>query len=137
MAPMIRVTASILLVASFGFSVAYAKSPSEQEGWTAICKNVTGVHDGDTLTCVSDTYGTFVVRFAGLDAPETGQAHWRIARDRLKELAGRGTVADCYKQDQYGRRVCRLRSVGGKDLADAMIGEGLAWHATRFADEQT
>ncbi len=103
-----------------------------------ICSQVLNIHDGDTLTCVSNTdRGSFVVRFAGIDAPETGQAYWRVARDRLKELAAPGTVAECYKQDQYGRQVCRLRSPDGRDLADAMIGEGLAWHAVRFVNEQT
>lgn len=101
------------------------------------CQEMMGVHDGDTLTCVPKDRTAFVVRFAGIDAPETGQAYWRVARDRLKELAGPGTVADCYKRDQYGRQVCRLRSARGQDLADVMIGEGLAWHSSRFADEQT
>lgn len=101
------------------------------------CREMKSVHDGDTLTCVSKDRTAFVVRFAGIDAPETGQAYWRVARDRLKELAGPGTVANCYKQDQYGRQVCRLRSPKGEDLADAMISEGLAWHAARFAEEQT
>lgn len=102
------------------------------------CRAVTNVHDGDTLTChTTASQRGFVVRFAGIDAPETGQMYWRVARDRLKELAASGTLADCYKQDQYGRQVCRLRSPKGNDLADAMIGEGLAWHAVRFADEQT
>jgi endonuclease YncB( thermonuclease family) len=84
----------------------------------------------------SDT-GAFVVRFAGIDAPKTGQAYWCVARDRLRQIAGPGTVAYCYKQDQYGRQVCRLKSADGKDLADTIIGEGLAWHAVRFANEET
>lgn len=111
--------------------------PVFAQGTGVPCLSVRAVHDGDTLTCVTQDRGSFVVRFAGIDAPETGQAHWRVARDRLKELAVPGTVADCYKQDQYGRQVCRLRSAMGTDLADTMIGEGLAWHAARFADEQT
>lgn len=105
--------------------------------WTAICLQVKGFHDGDTLTCVSDSQGPFVIRFAGIDAPETGQAYWRVSREKLREAAGPGTAASCYKQDQYGRQVCRLKSSSGKDLADTMLAEGLAWHAVRFAEEQT
>lgn len=102
------------------------------------CNETKGFHDGDTLTCVSNSErGTFVVRFAGIDAPETGQAHWRVARDKLREIAVPGTVAECYKTDQYGRQVCRLKSPHGNDLAETMIREGLAWHAVRFASEQT
>lgn len=102
-----------------------------------VCAKTQGFHDGDTLTCVTDIGITLVVRFAGIDAPETGQAYWRVARDRLRELAVPGTLADCYKRDQYGRHVCRLKSVDGADLADIMLAEGLAWYAARFADEQT
>lgn len=124
-----------LLVAITSPPAGGAEKP--HEAWRAQCAETRGVHDGDTLTCVPNDRAPFVVRFAGIDAPETGQAYWRLARDRLKELAGPGTVADCYKKDQYGRQVCRLRSPNGDDLADKMIGEGLAWHASRFADEQT
>lgn len=131
-----RFVAATLLAIGIGYlgpSWAGAGSPPE----SVRCSLLRSVHDGDTLTCVSKDRGSFVVRFAGIDAPETGQAYWRVSRDRLRELAGPGTVADCYKKDQYGRQVCRLRSPNGDDLADKMIGEGLAWHASRFADEQT
>src|SRR6218665_2505351 len=107
--------------------------------WEAICKVTTGFHDGDTLTCESDSdlRRAFVVRFAGVDAPEVGQAYWRASRDKLRSLAGSGTRASCYKTDQYGREVCRLYSPSGTDLADEMLEAGLAWNATRWAHEQT
>lgn len=109
------------------------------EPWTAICTQTKGFHDGDTLTCVSDPadQGTFIVRFAGIDAPETGQAFWRASRDLLRKLAVPGTVASCYKQDRYGREVCRLHSAQGDDLAEAMLKNGLAWHAVKYAHEET
>lgn len=116
-------------------------SAAEQrhEPWSVFCLETRGFHDGDTMTCVSgpQAKGTFVVRFAGIDAPETGQANWRLARDKLREIAVPGTLAECYKQDQYGRQVCRMKSANGNDLADAMLADGLVWHAVRFADEQT
>lgn len=126
------------VVLSIAWTAAPARDIERWHGeWTTICNQVTGFHDGDTLTCISDSRGPFVVRFAGIDAPETGQAYWRLSRDKLREAAGPGTVASCYKQDQYGRQVCRLKSSEAKDLADAMLAEGLAWHSVRFADEQT
>lgn len=110
----------------------------QHTSWRAHCLDTSGFHDGDTLTCVSSSERcTFVVRFAGIDAPETGQANWRVARDKLREIATPGTVAECYKTDQYGRQVCRLKSPLGDDLTETMIREGLAWHAVRFASEQT
>lgn len=109
------------------------------EPWSAQCVQTKRLHDGDTLTCVGDPddRGTFIVRFAGIDAPETGQAYWRASRDRLRELAVPGTVAHCYKLDRYGRELCHLKSAAGTDLADLMIGEGLAWHSAKYAAEQS
>lgn len=107
--------------------------------WTATCVKTKGFHDGDTLTCVSDptNKGTFIVRFAGIDAPETGQAFWRVSRELLRRLAVAGTQASCYKRDRYGRQVCRLKAPDGSDIADAILAEGYAWHATKYANEQT
>ncbi|WP_425353633.1 thermonuclease family protein [Rhodoferax aquaticus] len=130
---------ALLFIFAFGWvSPSAFGSDYKHEIWTTTCDQTKGFHDGDTLTCVSNSErGTFVVRFAGLDAPETGQAHWRVARDKLREIAAPGTVAECYKTDQYGRQVCRLRSPRGNDLAETMIREGMAWHAVRFVSEQT
>lgn len=106
------------------------------ESWDAICLQTKGFHDGDTLTCVAER-GTFVVRVAGLDAPETGQAYWRVSRDQLRHLAVPGTRAKCYKRDDYGREVCRLLAPDGTDIVHSLIGAGLAWHSKRYAGEQT
>lgn len=130
---------ALLFIFAFGWVLRSAHaSEYRHDIWTATCNQTKGFHDGDTLTCVSaPERGTFIVRFAGIDAPETGQSHWKIAREKLREIAVPGTVAECYKTDQYGRQVCRLKSPRGEDLAETMIREGLAWHAVRFASEQT
>lgn len=135
----LRWCATFLFISAFaGVSQSAFGSDYRHELWATACKETKGFHDGDTLTCVSNSErDTFVVRFAGIDAPETGQAHWKVARDKLREIAVPGTVAECYKTDQYGRQVCRLKSPHGNDLAETMIREGLAWHAVRFASEQT
>lgn len=107
--------------------------------WAATCVETKGFHDGDTLKCVSASSdkGTFVVRFANIDAPETGQAFWKASRDLLRELANPGTRAECYKRDDFGREVCRLKSPTGEDIADSMLQQGMAWHAVRYVHEQT
>lgn len=128
----------LFLLAIVMVSTSFARSnESLHEPWEAKCVQTAGVHDGDTLTCISDSHGSFVIRFAGIDAPEIGQAQWRCARDKLREIAVPGTIAQCYKQDQYAREVCRLKSSTGADLAETMLQAGLAWHAVRFASEQT
>jgi endonuclease YncB( thermonuclease family) len=109
------------------------------EPWSVTCNETIGFHDGDTFSCKHDagTNGTFVVRLAGIDAPETGQAFWRSSRELLRQLAVDGTVTICYKQDRFGREVCRLKSSQGEDLAAAMLKAGMAWHAIKYAEEET
>jgi len=101
------------------------------------CEQTLSHHDGDTFTCAppSGERSPFVVRFASIDAPETGQAYWRVSRNRLRELAAPGSTVSCYKQDRYGRQVCRLKTRVGEDAADLMLSEGLAWYAEDFANE--
>lgn len=106
-------------------------------GAAVVCESSRGFHDGDTFACVPANGEPFVVRVAGLDAPETGQGYWRVARDRLRELAAPGTTVDCYKSDRYGRQVCRVRTPAGADAVEQLLTEGLAWHAVRYADEQS
>lgn len=98
------------------------------------CEETTSHHDGDTFTCAT-TATSFVVRVASIDAPEAGQGIWRIARSRLRELAAPGSSVDCYKVDRYERRVCRLKTKDGRDVADLLLSEGLAWYAEDFANE--
>lgn len=103
------------------------------------CEETRGHHDGDTFACTPADGGaaSFVVRVASIDAPETGQAYWRVARSRLRELAGPGSSVDCYKADRYERRVCRLKTRDGLDAADLMLSEGLAWYPEDFAHEDS
>jgi len=132
----LRITLSALfgLMTQQGYAAEPVPSP-----WSAVCRQLKSFHDGDTLTCIdaSPEAKSLIVRFAGIDAPETGQAYWRASRNKLRELAVPGTVASCYKVDRFGRQVCRLSSPSGEDLADGMLASGLAWHAVSFADEQT
>lgn len=128
---------------TFMFAIATLPGPAPAQGgahtpWTLTCEQTRGFHDGDTFACVPavSSRGPFVVRTAGDDTPETGQAHWRVARDRLRGAAGPGTEVTCYKTDRYGRELCRVRAVDGTDVVELMIREGLAWHSVHYAPEQ-
>lgn len=109
------------------------------EPWTVECATTRGIHDGDTFVCVpaDPDAKDFSVRVAGADAPETGQAHWRAARKKLRELLRSGAVVSCYKRDRWGREVCRVQQPSGGDAALALIEAGLAWHAIDYAHEQS
>ena len=86
------------------------------------------VFDGDTFTLGSER-----VRIAGIDAPETHPSRCAdearlglAATQKLRQLLGSGTVrVSGEKIDKYGREV-REVTVGGRDVAEIMIGEGLA-----------
>ena len=93
---------------------------------------VSGQHiyviDGDTF----DLNGTRI-RVAGIDAPETHPSRCpqeaalgAAATQKLAELLrGRPLWISGIKVDRYGRNVAYVR-VNGEDVADAMIGSGLA-----------
>lgn len=102
-----------------------------------VCGPPTSVHDGDTFRCLNEQ-SEFSVRIAGVDAPETGQAFWRVARDLLRSQLGKGSVVDCYKHDaKYGRQVCRISSTEGHDIALELVKAGTAWHTVKYRSEQT
>ena len=93
---------------------------------------VSYVYDGDTveLTCGTETK---TARLQGFDTAETRdakcreeRAHGQKARERLKEMIeGAQTDLVALGHDKYGRLLVRLK-VGGTDVGEALIREGLA-----------
>ena len=97
------------------------------------------VHDGMTLHIGTSLAGygavRFLVRLAGMQCPELRsrchqeKTYARIVRDILKgRILHRVVHVNVIDVDKYGRLVCHL-SVDGVDVADMMLGEGLAVHA--------
>ena len=93
---------------------------------------VSYVYDGDTVAL--DCGGREITaRIVGLDTPETRDAHCaeelaagEAATARLREIVAGGAVT--YRRrgvDRYGRWLIRLEAAG-RDVAQVMIGEGLA-----------
>ncbi len=105
-----------LLLAIAGLPISISSFAQTPQMLAVHCVETTGHHDGDTFTCKSASApaSKFVVRVASIDAPETGQANWRVARARLRELAAAGSSVDCYKVDRYDRKVCRLKRAMGE-----------------------
>lgn len=98
------------------------------------------VIDGDTL----DVGGTRI-RLHGIDAPEAGQTcdteqgqNWAcgawVSREVRARYQGRTASCTAVDTDRYGRVVARC-SVGGQDMAAALVAEGLAFAYRRYTME--
>lgn len=128
-----RFLAIILLAACLPHASATTGPHEPFEVTGSVMKN----HDGDTITLWTEERGIINVRLSGADTPETGQAHWRVARDALQQLiANKPVTVKCYKQDWRKREICHT-SVDGTDPALALVKLGLAWYAFMFSDELT
>jgi endonuclease YncB( thermonuclease family) len=84
------------------------------------------VLDGDTITVLDDSKTQHKIRFAGIDAPETGQAFGEPSKQSLSAFVFQKRVeARCHKQDRYGREVCAVY-VGPRDVGLEQIRQGMA-----------
>jgi micrococcal nuclease len=132
-------TAYILLTLLVLWTLAQRLAP--YHGDPAAC-GVGYVYDGDTfeMHCGSSTRSA---RLLGFDAPETKspkcpeEAAWgHRATLRLRQLLTSPDVA-IYLQgvEKYGRDLVRV-TVNGRDVAEVMIGEGLAvaYHGEKRRD---
>lgn len=85
------------------------------------------VTDGDTIVVRVDGVEERV-RLIGINTPESGECLADAATDRLGELLGDGSitlVGDRTDRDQY-ERLLRYVEVGGTDIHEALVAEGLA-----------
>jgi len=94
---------------------------------------VESVYDGDTLRATVQGQSTRI-RIMGLDTPElpphnkcqSEKARGYEARDRLRALVRGADVSFCPNgKDRYGRTLAVVL-VNGRDVAEVLIGEGLA-----------
>jgi endonuclease YncB( thermonuclease family) len=95
----------------------------------------------------ADTFdvGLVRIRLHGIDAPEIGQrcvepggGTWdcgAAAVQRLQELVSDGgLVCTGRERDPYGRVIASC-TAEGRDIADVLVGEGLAWAYTDYSDD--
>lgn len=106
--------------------------PTTLEGCTVL-----SVHDGDTMG-VQCGNQKVKVRLHCIDAPELAQTPWgNEARDRLRELAGKGPVTvQVEDEDKYGRSVAEVwRDQVNLNLT--MVNRGLAAVYGQYCDSLT
>lgn len=92
--------------------------------------DVLDVHDGDTLKLdcgwQEDKPRILSVRLYCIDAPELDQEPWgKLARDHLRELAGKVVAIEGLEKDRHHRLVARV-AANGEELNLKMVSGGFA-----------
>lgn len=93
---------------------------------------VVGVHDGDTITVLTDEREQIKVRLDAIDAPELGQAYGQASKKALSGLVfGKEVTVVAKKIDRYGRTIGHV-IVDGGDVNLLMLEMGMAWHYREY-----
>jgi endonuclease YncB( thermonuclease family) len=96
------------------------------------------IADGDTITVLETMNRKDVIRLAGIDAPEHGQAFGNQSTANLSRLvSGKSVTLDCNGQETYGRLVYKVLLFNGEDVDLDQIKAGLAWHYEQYAFSQS
>jgi micrococcal nuclease len=94
---------------------------------------VIGITDGDTLL-VLRAQTQIKLRLDGIDAPESGQAFGKRAKQAASALAfGREVTVQPKEHDRYGRLVARIVLPDGRSLNQELVRQGWAWWFRRYA----
>ena len=98
---------------------------------------VVGVHDGDTLTCLSDEKVQIKIRLAEIDAPELHQAFGSRSKGALSDLCfHQSAVIRPEVTDRYGRTVAHVECQG-KDANTEQVKSGMAWVYDRYVNDKS
>jgi micrococcal nuclease len=93
-----------------------------------ITARVVGVHDGDTITALTDDKRQLKVRLHGIDAPELGQPFGQASKRALSDLVfGKQVTLPTTGTDRYKRKLARV-PVGDIEVEAQMIVTSNAWH---------
>ena len=121
----------LVLIIAIVLSIAGCKNAEVNEPVAAVVGKVVKVVDGDTLHIYNEK-GTYKIRLSGLDAPESGQAYGKRAKEHLAYLvAGKQVIAIVESKDRYGRYVASVK-VESKDVCAEMLVAGYAWHYKQY-----
>jgi|GEM_PF-6326624 len=92
---------------------------------------VTRIIDGDTLV-VAHNGRQETVRVAGIDCPELSQPFGDQARRAAERLVlGKEVRLEVRAIGYYGRTIARVTLPNGRDLAEELVRDGLAWARAR------
>jgi len=102
-----------------------------------IVGQVISITDGDTLMLQDAQQQQHQIRLAGIDAPELAQDFGQQAKTSLSALAlNQQAMAACKKADTNRLEICTV-TIGGQDIGQTQIGNGMAWWYHQNATELT
>lgn len=109
----------------------FAAPPAATE--KALTLKVVGVHDGDTITGVTQANEQVKVRLDAIDAPELKQPFGQAAKKALGDkVFGKTVTVTTKKKDRYGRTVGHIL-LGKRDINLEMLEEGMAWQYREYS----
>ena len=114
---------SFYLITLF-FQVTFPINSISSESFTGQCIDVA---DGDTITVQTENQEKFKIRLAGIDSPESIQAHGEKSKQYLSALVfGKRVRIQPETVDQYGRTVGMV-FVNGLNINEQIVANGHAW----------
>lgn len=100
----------------------------------AISGRITAVHDGDTVTLLTDEKQQIKVRLAEIDAPELKQPYGQKSKQGLSALCfDKPASIEPVTKDRYGRTVARV-TCAGVPANKEMVRAGAAWVYRKYSD---
>lgn len=122
----IRTLATILLAAL----------PFLASAETINCR-VVGVHDGDTLTCLTAAKQQLKIRLAEIDTPESKQPYGTRAQQSLASMVfGKDVRLEIQDTDRYGRKVARVYA-DSTDVNAEQVRQGAAWVYRQYLKDRS
>jgi endonuclease YncB( thermonuclease family) len=95
--------------------------------WADFVARVVTVHEGDRLTIHHDGRSE-IIYLQDVDCPELKQPHGKQARHAMAAYVGnRDVVVRSLKRDRHGRATAEIFLQDGRNVAQELVKEGLAW----------
>jgi len=105
--------------------------------WAEFVAKVVAVHDGDRISVHHDGH-IEIISLKGIDCPELQQPYGKQAKQALQAYVGaRDVVIRDIQRDQQGQTVADIFLMDGRNIAQELIKEGLAWSQRGSAERQS
>lgn len=94
---------------------------------------IVGVHDGDSITVLTQDESELKIRLEGIDAPELHQSFGKVAKQMLSKLVFGKNVRILDKgRDRYGRVLADIYD-GDRWINLVLVEQGMAWVFLKYS----